>query len=212
MGRIFDTLDRTLTAWIGAQPMFFVSTAPNDPDGHVHLSPKGAMDTFRILSPTRVAYLDLTGSGIETIAHLRENGRIVVMFCAFNGPPKVLRLHGRGRVIQSSDPEFDDLVTTFTPSDDILALLRAVIVVDIARISDSCGFVVPRMELIEERDQLFRHGEQKAIMQGSDWKQTYIQVNNRQSIDGLPGLDLPDDAPELTTEELKQFSSTGKAI
>ncbi len=170
MGRTFDSLDDALTTWIGRQPIFFVSTAPNDPDGHVNLSPKGAMGTFRILSPTRVAYLDLTGSGIETIAHLRENGRIVLMFCAFNGPPKVLRLHGKGCVMQPGDSEFDDLVAAFTPSDDILALLRAVIVIDITRISDSCGFVVPRMELIEERDQLFRHGEQKALKQGPDWK------------------------------------------
>ncbi|MGI8486522.1 MAG: pyridoxamine 5'-phosphate oxidase family protein [Thermomicrobiales bacterium] len=212
MSRTFDSLDDALTTCIGRQPIFFVATAPNDPDGHVNLSPKGAMGTFRILSPTRVAYLDLTGSGIETIAHLRENGRIVLMFCAFNGPPKVLRLHGKGCVIQPGDPGFDDLVAAFTPSDDILALLRAVIVIDITRISDSCGFVVPRMELIEERDQLFRHGEQKALKQGPDWKQTYIQVNNHQSIDGLSGIDLPDDAPELTAEEQKQFSSSGKAL
>lgn len=212
MGRIFDTLDDTLMNWIGTQPMFFVATAPTGPGGHVNLSPKGAMGTFRVHSPTRVAYLDLTGSGIETIAHLRENGRIVVMFCAFNGPPKVLRLHGRGLVIQSHDPEFDDLVASFAPTHDILALLRAVIVIDITRISDSCGFVVPRMELVAERDQLFRHGEQKASKQGPDWKQTYLQVNNQRSIDGLGGLDLPENVPELTAEEQKQFSSTGKAL
>ncbi len=212
MGRSYDRLDDTLVAWINAQPMFFVATAPTDSDGHVNLSPKGSMETFRILAPTCVAYLDLTGSGIETIAHLRENGRIVLMFCAFNGPPKVLRLHGRGRVVQDHDPAFADLVGSFAPGIDVLAFLRAVIVVDITRISDSCGFVVPRMELIEERDQLFRHGEQKASKQGPDWKQTYLQVNNRTSIDGLPGLDLPDRSPELTAEQHRQFSSTGKAL
>lgn len=212
MARLFETLDDTLTAWIGTQPMFFVSTAPTDPNGHVNLSPKGGMDTFRILSPTRVAYLDLTGSGIETIAHLRENGRIVLMFCAFNGPPKVLRLHGKGCVLQPGDPEFDDLVAAFAPNDDILALLRTVIAIDITRITDSCGFVVPHMELIEERDHLFRFGEQKSIKQGPDWKQAYIRANNRQSIDGLPGIDLPDDAPELTATEQKLFSSSGKVL
>jgi len=212
MGRRYDTLDETLQRWIGEQPMFFVATAPNDPAGHVNLSPKGTMQTFRILGPTAVAYLDLTGSGIETVAHLRENGRITIMFCAFQGAPKVVRLHGTGRVVQPQDAGFDELIASFDPTADLLALLRSVIVIDLDRISDSCGFTVPRMELIEERQTLFQFGEQKAKRLGADWRTAYHQANNRESIDGLPGLDLPEDAVPLTDAELRQLSSAGKAL
>lgn len=212
MGRRYDTLDETLQRWIGEQPMFFVATAPNDPAGHVNLSPKGTVQTFRILGPTAVAYLDLTGSGIETVAHLRENGRITIMFCAFQGAPKVVRLHGAGRVVQPQDAEFDELVASFDPTADMLALLRSVIVIDVTRISDSCGFTVPRMDLVEERQTLFQFGEQKAKRLGEDWKTAYQQANNRHSIDGLPGLDLPEDAEPLSDAELRQLSSAGKAL
>src|SRR5262245_5373470 len=115
LGRTYDGLDDGQIAWIERLPMFFVATAPTDPEGHVNLSPKGAMGTFRVLDPTTFAYLDLIGSGVETIAHLRENGRIAVMFCAFDGPPKIMRLHGRGRVVQRDDPEFADLLARFEP-------------------------------------------------------------------------------------------------
>ena len=212
MGRIFDTLDDTLTTWIGKQPMFFVATAPNDPDGHVNVSPKGGTDTFRILSPTTFAYLDLLGSGIETIAHLRENGRIVVMFCAFTGAPKVLRLHGRGRVVQTHDPEFPHLVAAFAPPDDLLGILRSVIVIELTRIADSCGFVVPRMELVEERQQLVRWSEHQSERSGDGWKDKYLYANNQHSIDGLVGLDFPTGDPELTDAETRRYSSSGKSL
>src|SRR5690349_17540333 len=166
MGRIFEQLDDTLIEWIGKQPMFFVASAPIDPDGHVNLSPKGNRETFRILGPTTFAYLDLLGSGAETIAHLRENGRIVVMFCAFDGAPKVLRLHGTGRVVQAHDPAFADLVQAFAPSEELLGILRSVIVVEVTRIADSCGFVVPKMALVEEREQLVRWGEHQEATNG----------------------------------------------
>ena len=113
MGRLYDAIDDTTRQWLAKQPMFFVATAPNDPDGHVNLSPKGAAGAFRVLGPTRVAYVDLVGSGVETAAHLRENGRIVLMFCAFAGPPKIVRLHGQGRVVRQDDPEFAALLPEF---------------------------------------------------------------------------------------------------
>src|ERR687886_460226 len=107
MGRTYDELDDRLRDWIARQPMYFVGTAPLAGDGHVNVSPKGPIGTLRVLRPRRVAYLDLVGSGAETIAHLRENGRIVVMLCAFAGPPRIVRLHGRGRCVAPPDPEFD---------------------------------------------------------------------------------------------------------
>src|SRR5437588_11829510 len=110
MGKVFEGIDERLRRWIAAQPMFFVGTAPIDPDGHVNVSPKGPIEALRVLGPSRVAYLDFVGSGAETIAHLRENGRIVIMLCAFQGPPRIVRLHGRGEVVAAADPRFDELV------------------------------------------------------------------------------------------------------
>ncbi|MGN6485382.1 MAG: pyridoxamine 5'-phosphate oxidase family protein [Thermomicrobiales bacterium] len=212
MGRVFEQLDEKLIAWIGKQPMVFVASAPNEPDGHVNLSPKGDTDTFRILGPTTFAYLDLLGSGVETIAHLRENGRIVVMFCAFDGAPKVLRLHGRGRVVQAHDPEFADLVAAFEPSEAIMGILRSVILVEITRIADSCGFVVPKMALVEEREQLVRWGEHQEAENGDGWKEKYFFANNQASIDGLTGLDFPEGDPDLDERERKTLTSAGKSL
>ena len=110
MGRVYDTIDRATERWLAKQPMFFVATAPNDLEGHVNLSPKGAAGAFRVLGPNRVAYVDLVGSGVETVAHLRENGRIVLMFCAFAAPPKIVSLHGQGRIVPEDDPEFATLL------------------------------------------------------------------------------------------------------
>lgn len=212
MGRIFDELDSTLTQWIADQPVFFVGTAPAGPDGHINISPKGARNTFKVLAPTRVAWLDLVGSGVETIAHLRENGRIVVMFCAFSGPPKVIRLHGQGRVIQQGDAEFAQALAWFDPTPDLLGIARSVIVVEITRIADSCGFVVPRMDLVEERDQLIKWGAGQERRWGNGWKDEYVMANNLQSIDGLPGLNPLDDNTSLSTEDLQRRSSDGKAL
>lgn len=209
MGRIFEQLDDGLVDWISRQHMFFVATAPTSPDGHINVSPKGAMDTFRVLGPTRVAYLDLQGSGIETVAHLRENGRIVLMFCAFDGAPKILRLHGRGRAVLSDDPEFPALIAPFDLTDDIQATLRSIIAVDVTRIADSCGFGVPRMDFVEERQQLFRWADAQQRQSGDGWMQKYQQANNRTSIDGLDGLDLPDDVIDT---ESKRYSSSGRAL
>src|SRR5262245_40416946 len=149
MGQVFEALDDGLKGFIAAQPLFFVATAPLSAEGHVNLSPKG-LDTFRVLSPVEVAYLDLVGSGVETVAHLRENGRLTLMFCAFWGPPRILRLHGRGRAVEPHDQEWGRLIALFPEYPGA----RSVVVVDLERIADSCGFGVPLLEFSGQRQQL----------------------------------------------------------
>ena len=180
MSQVFEALDDRLTDWICRQHVFFVATAPLAADGLVNLSPKG-LDTFVVLDRHRVAYLDLTGSGVETVAHLRENGRIVVMFCAFEGKPRILRLHGRGRTVLPGDPRFDDLVRCFPPRPGI----RSVIEVDVVRIADSCGFGVPLMDYRGERSELDVWAEKK----GPEKLVEYRTKKNAVSLDGLPGLE-----------------------
>lgn len=179
MGHIRSTLDETAIKFIGAQRMFFVASAPIDANGHVNLSPKG-LDSFRILGPSTVAYLDLTGSGIETVAHIKENGRVVLMFCAFQGPPSILRLHGRGRVIEPQDKEFEKLVQHFPQYDST----RSIIVIELTRVADSCGYGVPLMRHEGERSQLSAWARKK----GPEGLEAYRQEKNRRSIDRLPGL------------------------
>ena len=194
MGRLYDTLDDSLRRWLGQQPMFFVATAPDDPEGHINCSPKGGAGLFQVLGPTTVAYLDLVGSGVETVAHLRENGRIALMFNAFSGPPKIVRLHGKGRVVAEGSLEYEALLPHFPLADETRSLARGIVVVEVTRISDSCGFGVPRMELVAERDQLPRWSEQQRAKQGERWKQRYMATTNTTSIDGLPGYDVTDDS------------------
>jgi Pyridoxamine 5'-phosphate oxidase len=209
VGRVYDTIDSTTERWLTKQPVFFVATAPNDLDGHVNLSPKGAAGAFRVLAPNRVGYVDLVGSGVETVAHLRENSRIVLMFCAFSGPPKIVRLHGQGRIVPEDDPEFAELLSEFPLDDEARALARGIVVVETTRIADSCGFVVPRMDLVAERDQLMRWGEQQQAKNGDHWKERYVAVNNAQSIDGLPGYDPME---EVTEVEESALSRSGRAL
>jgi hypothetical protein len=209
MGRIFDVLDDDLIEWIDRQPLFFVATAPTATDGLVNVSPKGGRGSLRVFGPTTVAYLDLTGSGVETVAHLRENGRIVLMFCAFEGPPKILRLHGRGRVVTNEDAEWPDLLAAFAPNDDVLHLLRSIVVVEITRIGDSCGFVVPRMDFVEDRQHLVQWARNREEQFGPDWKARYQQANNRRSLDGLPGLPTTEEPDAADSERL---SSAGRAL
>lgn len=180
MGKLYEEITPELATWLKAQHMFFVGTAPLAADGFVNCSPKG-MDTFRILGPREVAYLDLTGSGVETIAHLRENGRIVIMFCAFSGPPKIVRLHGTGHVITPESPEWESLRQGFPEYPGA----RAVIRVQVSRLSDSCGYAVPRMEYQEERDVLIRSTEAKGV----EGIKKYQREKNARSLDGLPALD-----------------------
>ncbi|HVS12969.1 MAG TPA: pyridoxamine 5'-phosphate oxidase family protein [Thermoanaerobaculia bacterium] len=183
MGKNYDRIDDSLAGFIRAQQMFFVATAPLSAEGSINVSPKG-LDTFRILDEHTVAYLDLTGSGIETVAHLRENGRIVVMFCAFEGRPMILRLHGRGVVHQEGTDGFARLRDSFPP----LEGARAIVEIAVERIADSCGWSVPRYAFHEDRDQLLRYYQQK----GEDAVRAGRVEWNRQSIDGLPGLGEPD--------------------
>lgn len=179
MGQTFDALDDRMTSFLAAQPVFFVATAPAS-GGHVNLSPKGYADTFAVLGPHTVAYVDLTGSGVETIAHLRENGRITLMFCAFAGPPKIVRLYGTGRAVLPGDQDWDQLAGHFPARIG----RRAVIVVEVERIADSCGYGVPFLELVAERDVLERSHERR----GTDGLAAYREERNATSIDGLPGL------------------------
>jgi Pyridoxamine 5'-phosphate oxidase len=179
MGKVHERLDDRLIEFIGKQHLFFVGTAPDSPVGHLNVSPKG-LDTFRILGPTSVAYLDLTGSGIETVAHLRENGRITILYCAFEGRPLILRLYGRGRVVEPGDPEWGGLIAKFTEYPGV----RSVVVVDVGRIADSCGFAVPLYEYQGDRSQLIDYAEKK----GPEGMEAYKARKNRASIDGIARL------------------------
>lgn len=179
MGKLYEEITADLAEWIGRQRMFFVATAPLAADGLLNCSPKG-MDTFRLLGPREVCYLDLTGSGIETVAHVEENARIVLMFCAFSGPPKIVRLHGRGEVVAADAPEFESLRPLFPDYPGA----RAVVKVSLHRIGDSCGYAVPRYEYVAERDTLVRWGESK----GAGGLAAYRSEKNARSLDGLPGL------------------------
>lgn len=179
MGKLYDAIDDRLAAFLGEQKVFFVATAPLAADGHLNLSPKG-LDTFRILDPRTVAYLDFTGSGIETVAHVRENGRIAFMFCAFEGPPKIVRLHGTAEVIERDDGEFERLAALFPPRLGVRSVVRA----RLDRISDSCGFGVPLYRYEGDRTQL----DALASHMGEEAIARYRAENNARSIDGLPGL------------------------
>jgi hypothetical protein len=182
VGKLYDSIDAKLAAWLSAQPVFFVATAPAGTDGHLNVSPKGMAGTFAVLGPRRVGYLDYFGSGIETIAHLRENGRIVVMCCAFDGPPKIVRLHGRGHPVLPADSGYAELRGHFAKERELA--VRSIIVVDVERISDSCGYSVPRMDFVADRDILDRHQLNKP----AEYYDEYALERNAASIDGLPGL------------------------
>ena len=185
MAKIYDGVGTDLAAWIERQPVFFVATAPLAADGLVNLSPKGGIGTFRVAGPHTFAYLDITGSGVETVAHLRENGRVCVMFCSFDRRPTIVRLHGTGRAVLADAPGFDAELAAFGEAGaSRRAYVRAVVVVDVARVSDSCGFAVPRMDLVEERDTLDRVWRSR----DDDHIGTYQAEKNAMSLDGLPGL------------------------
>jgi hypothetical protein len=180
LGKAYDELTPDLIEWIGKQHLFFVSTAPLAGDGLVNCSPKG-MDTFRVLGPREVAYLDLTGSGVETIAHLRENGRIVFLFCAFDGSPRIVRLHGVGEVVTPENAEYETLRARFPEVVGGRAVVRA----RLTRVGTSCGYSVPRYDYVGDRDTLTRWAETK----GEDELVKYRRQKNARSLDGLPGLD-----------------------
>lgn len=180
MGKLHEGIDERLRAWLLAQPVFFVATAPLAADGHVNLSPRGVRDTFAVVDERTVAWLDLTGSGAETIAHLRENGRVVVMFCAFDGSPDVVRLHGRGRPVFPGAAGWAELSALFPA----WRSARGVIVVDVERVSSSCGFGVPLMEYAGDRTLMREWADRRSDEQIAE----YQNRRNAVSIDGLPAL------------------------
>ena len=196
MAKLFDAIDDKLRAFIESQPMFFVGTAPSGDEGHVNVSPKGGSNLFHVTGPHGFAYVDLMGSGIETVAHLRENGRIVLMFCSFSGPPKIVRLHGRGTPVQQGDEGFAAALAAFDITDEQRRAVRSVIEVEVERVSDSCGFVVPNMAYEGERDQLYRYADNRLRKEGPDAVRAYVSANNAESIDGRVGLDSLVDGAE----------------
>jgi len=189
MAKLFEEIDDKLKAFIERQPMFFVATAPSGDGGHINVSPKGGSNLFHVTGSHGFAYVDLMGSGIETIAHLRENGRICVMFCAFDGGPKIVRLHGIGTPIQQGDDGFAAALSRFDIPGEQRDAVRSVIEIEVTRVADSCGFVVPRMDYVGERDQLYRYAENRLRKEGADAVRAYVSANNASSIDGLDGLD-----------------------
>lgn len=182
MSKTLDSIDDELAAWLRQQHVFFVATAPLSGQGHVNCSPKGG-DCLRVLGPMEAAYLDYTGSGAETAAHLRENGRIVLMFCAFDGRPNVVRLHGRGELFTPGDTGFAELAPHFPPNPGARAIVR----VAISRVSTSCGFSVPLMDFRQDRDLL----DKWASVKGPDGLAEYRAAKNAHSIDSLPALAFP---------------------
>lgn len=183
MGKTYDEITDQIVEFIRGQHVFFVATAPLGGAGHVNVSPKG-QDTFAILDRLSVAYQDFSGSGAETIAHVKENGRITVMFCAFEGRPLILRLYGRGHVYERGAPEFDDLNARFSHDLGVRSIIR----VNLTRIQDSCGFGVPLYEFVKPRDTLLKWAEKK----GEQGLAEYRRENNMKSIDGLPALEAFD--------------------
>ncbi len=177
MGEQYDQITPSLQSFIQAQPVFFVATAPLSEHGHINLSPKG-YDTFRILSPHQVAYLDFTGSGNETSAHLTENGRSTVMFCAFQGAPKSLRLYGKGETVLPRAERWEELLAQVPSYPGI----RQIILASIDRVHTSCGYGVPLMELQKDRDTLARWATSK----GEEGLVDYRDANNSKSLDGFP--------------------------
>ncbi|BAU52797.1 pyridoxamine 5'-phosphate oxidase family protein [Mucilaginibacter gotjawali] len=177
MGKFYNEIPEQQKAFIEKQKMFFVASAPLSADGHVNLSPKG-MDCFRVLSPNRVAYMDIIGSGNETSAHILENGRITFMFCAYDGPPMILRLYGKGYSVIPGDEEWEALAQNF----NLVMSTRQIIVADIDMVQTSCGYVVPYYQYGGERDTMPKWVASK----GAEALETYKAEKNMQSIDGLP--------------------------
>jgi hypothetical protein len=177
MGKFFDTINESHRIFIEKQKMFFTASAPLSGEGHVNLSPKG-MDSFRILSNNRVAYMDIVGCWNEKYAHILENGRITFMFCAFDGPPNILRLYGNGYTVLPVDEEWQQLAPLFK----LQLATRQIIVANIHKIQTSCGFSVPYYEYEGERN----HAQLWAENKGAEGLEAYKQQKNRISLDGLP--------------------------
>ena len=201
MATLFDRIEDAHRDWIAEQALFFVGTAPLDESGHINVSPKGPIGSLRVLDDHTVAYLDAYGSGTETVAHVRENGRIVVMLCAFEGPPRILRLHGRGRVLQSGTPEYEELLARVQFDDPSTpASRRSIVIVDVTRVADSCGYGVPEMSFERDRQHLALAHAKKERVNGDAYREVQV-TRNSHSIDGLEALrpvqgDAGDDQPD----------------
>jgi hypothetical protein len=193
MARTFDSIDARVADWVTRQAMFFVGTAPQALDGRVNVSPKGPIGTLAVLDEHTIAYLDFYGSGTETIAHLRENGRIVIMLCAFQGPPRIVRFHGTGHVVWPSDPAFDALLEQagFRGLTAVAEARRAIVRVDVARVSESCGYGVPLMDFAGEREHFDLAKRKRLRTQGSEEMVRFQAERNAYSLDGLPAVPEP---------------------
>jgi predicted pyridoxine 5'-phosphate oxidase superfamily flavin-nucleotide-binding protein len=185
MANVYPTLDGYIADFIARQPMFFVATAAAE--GHVNVSPKGGIGTLAVIDDHTIAYLDLTGSGVETIAHVRELNRITLMWCAFEGRPNIVRTYGTARVIPRGHAEWDEWYQRFPDNPGA----RAVIVVDVERISDSCGMAVPLMTYEQDRDALDRW----AAARDEETLRDYRERKNSTSIDGYEGLTADELSP-----------------
>jgi hypothetical protein len=190
LARTYPEIDERLAGWIARQPLFFVGTAPSGDAGHVNVSPKGPIGSLRVLGPRTAAYLDIVGSGAETIAHVRQNGRIVIMFCAFTGPPRIVRLHGRAEAVLPSDPRFGELLAHGFHEPAAPEARRAIILVDITRVSDSCGYGVPLMAYEGERPHSDLSTAKRLRTHGPGAMRDYQQAHNLRSLDGLPAVEL----------------------
>ncbi|MFF3723369.1 pyridoxamine 5'-phosphate oxidase family protein [Streptomyces erythrochromogenes] len=187
MGKLYERIDGRLRTFIEEQPVFFTATAPLSGDGHINLSPKGRAGTLVVIDEQRLAYLDFGGSGAETIAHVRENGRITLMWCAFSGPPNIVRIHGDGEAVFRDDPRWPELIGLFGEADGPGA--RAIVLVQARRIADVCGYAVPLMEYQGERTLHSEYLARKTDEEFAEYceKKEHIAT----SLDGLPALPLP---------------------
>ena len=193
MAKVFDGIDERLARWIAAQPMYFVGTAPLAAEGHVNVSPKAPIETLQVLDAHTVAYLDLVGSGAETIAHVQENERIVIMLCAFQGPPRIVRLHGRGEVIAAADAGFEELLELAGfPEPEVPEARRAIVRVHVTRVADSCGYGVPLMSYEGTRPHMAAWAGKRLRVGGPHALEAYQREKNARSIDGLPAVELTD--------------------
>ena len=192
MANVYDGIDARLRKWIGQQALFFVGTAPLHGDGHINVSPKGPIGSLRVLDEHTVAYLDVIGSGAETIAHLRENGRIVIMLCAFDGPPRILRLHGRGEAVAPDDPRFAELLERCAFEEPAIPeSRRAIVLVEVTRVADSCGYGVPLLQLEGLRPHAPAWATKKVRVGGTEALRAYQREKNARSLDGLPAVTEP---------------------
>ena len=191
MGTVYEGISEHQREWIARQAMFFVGSAPLAGDGHVNVSPKGPIGSLRVLDDHTVAYLDVVGSGAETIAHIRENGRVVVMLCAFQGPPRILRLHGTGEIVPATDGRFAELFARagFEPF-EVPESHRSIVVVAVNRVADSCGYGVPLMDYVGERPHQPKSSAKRVRVHGPDAYVDYQREHNSRSIDGLPAVEV----------------------